>query len=328
MGSNPSSAKNVMRFLVYAAAAVALASGAALAVGREDARLSVEGTLAPEPEVAKSSLDDLTALKRQVEAGETAPLELAGVMAEGNAAGRYADVAELAEVALGTPASVIAAAEAARAAAARAEERRTGKSAVETLETRRKTYAGLPAYQNNPRIRNEAGVAYYSLGRAADAHESYLAAISLAPAYDEPYANLGLLYRRKGWYEKALEQYAKALELRPTNEIVWYNRAVVLEKLGRIDEAVSSLETAVKLTPKYRPPIRRLTLLWYDLGDYETAYAYAQKLVYLAESDEYATAGEIESAEELLILTGNRLQGKKAEPALTVEGTAATPPEP
>jgi Flp pilus assembly protein TadD len=314
-----------MRSLTYMAAAVALASGAALAVGREDARASVEGTLPPEPEVAKSSLDDLTALKREVEAGEIAPAKLAAVMAEGNAGGRYADVAELAEVALGTPASIIAAAEAARAAAARAEERRTGKAATETPESRRKTYAGLPIYQNNPRIRNEAGVAYYSLGRAADAHASYLAAISLAPAYDEPYANLGLLYRRKGWYQKALEQYAKAIELRPTNEIVWYNRAVVLEKLGRIEEAVPSLETAIKLTPKYRPPIRRLTLLWYDLGDYETAHAYAQKLVYLTESDESATAAEVESANELLTLAENRLQGKKAEPALTVEGTAATP---
>jgi tetratricopeptide (TPR) repeat protein len=317
-----------MRSLTYMAAAVALASGAALAVGREDARPSVEGTLPPEPEVAKSSLDDLTALKREVEAGEIAPAKLAAVMAEGNAGSRYADVAELAEVALGTPASIIAAGEAARAAAARAEERRTGKAATETPESRRKTYVGLPVYQNNPRIRNEAGVAYYSLGRAADAHASYLAAISLAPAYDEPYANLGLLYRRKGWYQKALEQYAKALELRPTNEIVWYNRAVVLEKLGRIEEAVPSLETAIKLTPKYRSPIRRLTLLWYDLGDYETAYAYAEKLVYLTESDESATAAEVESANELLTLAENRLQGKKAEPALTVEGTAATPPGP
>jgi tetratricopeptide (TPR) repeat protein len=317
-----------MRFLIYTAAAVALASGAASAVGREDARLSVEGTLAPEPEVAETSLDDLTALKREVEGGDIASTKLAALMAEGNAAGRYADVAEVAEVAVGTPASVLAAAEAARAAAARAEERRTGKTATETLESRQKFYAGLPAYRNNPQIRNEAGAAYYSLGRAADAYESYLAAISLAPAYDEPYANLGLLYRRKGWYEKALEQYTKALELRPTNEIVWYNRAVVLERLGRIEEAVSSLETAVKLTPKYRPPVRRLTLLWYDLGDYRTAYAYAQKLVYLAESDETAAADEVESANGLLILTGNRLQGKKAEPALTVEGTAATPPGP
>jgi tetratricopeptide (TPR) repeat protein len=318
-----------MRILTLAAAAAILVPGAALAVGREDARLSVEGALPPPPEVVEESpLDDLTALKRDVEAGEVAPAKVAAIMAEGNAAGRCADVVEVAEVALGTPTSVIAAAAAARAAATRAEERRTGKPADESAETAREYYPGFPSYQNDAQVRNEAGVAYYSLGRAADAHESYLAAISLAPAYGEPYANLGLLYRRKGWYEKALEQYAKALELRPTNEIVWYNRAVVLQRLGRVEEAVSSLETAIKLAPKYRAPVRRLALLWYDLGDYETAYALTQKLVYLAESDENATAEEIASANELLTLSQNRLGGKKAEAALTVEGTAATPPAP
>lgn len=318
-----------MRTLTLAAAAAIFVPGAASAVGREDARLSIEGALPPAPETAEESpLDNLTALKRDVEAGEVAPAKLAAIMAEGNAAGRYADAAEVAEVALGTPASVIAAAEAARAAAARAEERRTGKAPDESAETARESYSGFPGYQNDARVRNEAGVAYYSLGRAADAHESYLAAISLAPAYDEPYANLGLLYRRKGWYQKALEQYTRALELGPTNDIVWYNRAVVLERLGRIEEAVSSLETASKLAPKYRAPIRRLALLWYDLGDYETAYAFAQKLVYLAESDERATADEIASANELLTLTQNRLGGKKVEATLTVEGTAATTPAP
>jgi Flp pilus assembly protein TadD len=317
-----------MRFLTYVAAAVALVSGAASAVGREDARPSVEGTLPTEPEEVVSPLDNITALKRDVEAGEIEPQELAGVMAEGNSAARYGDVAEIAEVALGTPSSVITAAEAARAATARAEERRTGEAAAEALETRRTFYAGLPIYQNNPQIQNEAGVAYYSLGRAADARERYLAAITLDPVYDEPHANLGLLFRRKGWYEKALEQYDKALQLRPTNPTVWHNRAVVLQRLGCVDEAVSSLETAAKLAPKYRPPLRRLALIWYDLGDYETARRYAQRLVYLAGADETATAAEVDAANELLTLAEYRLEGKKAAPALTVEGTAATTPGP
>ncbi len=314
-----------MRFLIYAAAAVALAAGAVSGVGREDARTSVEGSLPPEPEKAESPLDDLTALKRDVEGGTLEPDDLAAIMAAGNAAGRYADVAEVAAVALGAPSSVIAAAEAARVAAARAEERRTGVAPAATEEGPT-LKPGLPIYQNNARVRNEAGAAYFSLGRAGDAYESYLAAIALEPSYGDPYANLGLLYRRKGWYEKALAQYDKAQELQPTNATVWYNRAVALERLGRLEETVSSLETAAKLAPKYRSPIRRLTLIWYDLGDYETAYSYARKLVYLTESDETAAAEELASANELLTLAKNRLEGKKAEPALTVEGTAAAPP--
>jgi tetratricopeptide (TPR) repeat protein len=247
-------------------------------------------------------------------------------MADGNAAGRFGDVAELAEVALGTPASVREAAEAAREAAARAEERRTGARPSESTEGRAKFYPGVAAYRASPRIWNEAGVAYYSLERAGDAHECFLSAKALDPAYDEPHANLGLLYRRKGWYDKALAEYDASLELRPTNATVWYNRAVVLRRLGRVDAAVSSLERAAALAPKYRPPLKQLAVIWYDLGDYETSREYAQRLLYLARADDTADAEEIEAAVELLTLAENRLAGKKAEPALTVEGTEAPPP--
>jgi tetratricopeptide (TPR) repeat protein len=317
-----------MRLIIYAAATVALLSAAALAIGREDARPSVEGTPLPQRQEVESPLDDATALKRDVEAGKLEPQTLAAIMADGNAAERFDDVAEVAEVALGTPSSVIAAAEAARAAAARAEERLTGEAAVEPPESRVKVYAGIPEYQNDARIQNEAGVAYYALGRVADTYECFLAATALDADYDEPHANLGLLYRRKGWYEKALAEYDVALELGPTNATTWYNRAVALLRLARIEDAVSSLETATKLAPKYRPPIKRLALIWYDLGDYDAARRYAQSLLYLLSTDEEATGDEIKAASELLTLAENRLQGKKAEPTLTVERTAPSAPAP
>jgi hypothetical protein len=173
-----------MRLIIYAAATVALFYGAALAIGREDARPSVEGTPRPEHREVESPLDDATALKRDVEAGKLEPQTLAAIMADGNAAQRYDDVADVAEVALGTPSSVIAAAEAARAAAARAEERRAGEATVEPAESRVKAYAGIPKYQTDARIQNEAGVAYYALGRVADANERFLAAVALDANYD------------------------------------------------------------------------------------------------------------------------------------------------
>jgi tetratricopeptide (TPR) repeat protein len=315
-----------MSLPAYIAATVALAAAAALAVGREDARPSFEGTYPPPAEAARSPLDNLTSLKRDVEAATMSAEELAAVMADGNADGRFADVAEVAEVALGTPASVREAAEAAWEATARAEERRTGTRPSSPPEGRVKFYAGVPVYQASARIWNEAGVAYYSLERAGDAHSCFLSALALDPAYDEPHANLGLLYRRKGWYDKALAEYDAALELRPTNSIVWYNRAVALQRLGRTEDEVSSLEKAAALAPKYRPPLKRLAVIWYDLGDYETAREYAQRLLYLSRADEAATPEEVAEAEELLTLAENRLAGKKAEPALTVEGTAAPPP--
>ncbi len=297
------------------------------AVGRDDARPSVEGSPPPAAEEAPGPFDNVTALKAQVAAAELDAATLAAVLAAGNEEGRYSDVAAVAEVALGTPAAVIAAEEAGRAAAARAEERRTGRAA-EPVESSRKFYEGLPSYRENARVWNEAGVAYYRLGRTADAKECFDAALSRDAAYDEPHANLGLLYRRKGWYDKAVAAYDAALALRPTNPTVWYNRAVALFRLGRFEDAVSSLETASKFGPKYRPPLRRLALIWYDLGDYKTAYGYAQRLSYLVKTDDAASQQEYDDAEEILTLCQNRLEGKKAEPALTVEGSAARPPAP
>jgi tetratricopeptide (TPR) repeat protein len=317
-----------MRFAAYIAAALALASAAALAVGRDDARFSVEGTYPPLAEQAEDPLDDLTSLKRKVEAADLDGETLAAIMAAGNATGRFGDVAEVAEVALGTPASVREAAEAAWEAAARAEERLTGARPSGLPADRAKFYPGVALYRDSARIWNEAGVAHHSLERAGDAYECLRAASALDPAYDEPRANLGLLYRRKGWYEKALAEYDAALELAPTNATVWYNRAVALQKLGRLEEAVSSLEKGAALAPKYRPPLKRLAVIWYDLGDYETARTYAQRLLYLARADAAAEAAEAEAAAELLTLAENRLAGKKGEPALTVEGTAAPPPGP
>jgi tetratricopeptide (TPR) repeat protein len=316
-----------MRLSAYIAATVALASAAALAVGRDDARPSVEGTYLPPAEQVEDPLDNLTSLKRDAEAAEFDVDALATVMANGNAAGRFGDVAELAEVALGTPASVREAAEAAWEAAARAEERRTGSRPTEPPEGRVKFYPGVPKYQAAPHIWNEAGVAYYALERAGDAHECFLSAAALDPTYDEPHANLGLLFRRKGWYDKALAEYDASLELGPTDATVWYNRAVALQRLGRTEAAVSSLEKAAALAPKYRPPLKRLAVIWYDLGDYETSREYAQRLLYLARADDTADPEEVAAAAELLTLAGNRLAGKKAEPALTVEGTAAPPPD-
>jgi len=285
----------------------------------------VEGTPPPAAEEATSALDDLPELRRAVEAGEIGAAELAGLFAAGNVQGRYDDIASLAELALGTPTAVVAAAEAARAAAARAEERRTGEPPAEP-PGRIPTYAGVPAYIADARLQNEAGVAYYSLGRVADAHEHYVAAIAADPAYDEPHVNLGVIYRRKGWYEKALAEYDRALELRPTNATTWYNRAVALLRLGRAEGATTALETSARLEPKYRSPVYRLATLWYDLGDYETARDYAQRLVYLIGTDDSASEEEAARANEILTLAENRLAGRKAAPALTVEGTAASPP--
>lgn len=314
----------MLRAFAVAAATLAVAAlSPARAVGREDARPSVEGTPAPAEAKAASPFDNVTELKKKVAAGAYGADELATLLAGGNTEGRYADVSEVAEVALGTPASVRAADEAARAAAARAEARRSGKEGAGDEGRRTEYEEGVALYKSNARIWNEAGVAYYFQDRAGDARACFNAAIGLDAGYDDPHVNLGMIYRRKGRYEQALSEYDAALALGPTKPTTWYNRGVVLLRLGRLQDAVAAFETATKLEPKYRPPTKRLALLWYDLGDYKTAYTYAEKLDYLVKADPTATTAERQAAQEILTLCENRLEGKKAQPTLTVEGTAA-----
>lgn len=301
----------------------------AFAVGREDARPSVEGTPpeVPSPPAEENPLDNLSALKKSIATGKIEAETLAAVLAAGNRAGRYADVAEAAEVALGTTASVRAAALAEAEAAARAESRRTGKPAP-TPRINQTFYDGFAIYRANARVWNEAGVAYYALARNGDAKECFHEAIKLDPAYDEPHANLGVLLRRKGRYEEALAEYDAALAVGPVNPTTWYNRGVALLRLHRLPEAIASFEKAVAFDGKYAAPVRRLALLWYDLGDYETALNYANKLDYLVRSNAAATAAEVEDAQQILTLCQNRAEGRKATPALTVEGTATHLPPP
>jgi tetratricopeptide (TPR) repeat protein len=287
---------------------------------------------APAGGEAEAAGINVAAYKKEIAAGTLTPAALAELMADANTRGFYDNVAELAEAALGTPASVREAATAERDAAARAEARLPQKRKGRSAESRAPKFsAGVELYRADARVWNEAGVAYFMLGRLGDAKEDFDAALARDPAYDEPHVNLGLIYRKKGWYEKALAEYDAALALAPANPTSWYNRAVCLLRLGRVPEAVTALETAHKLEPKYRPPLRRLALLWYDLGDYDAAYQYADKLAYLVKADPTATADEQRKVLDLVTLCENRLAGKTpGEPAAggTVEVPApSTRPE-
>lgn len=255
----------------------------------------------------ESPFDKLYDLKQAVEVGEYAPDELAALLAEGNAEGRWAEVAEVAEIALGTP-TAIREAEAQRQADAAAAAERKGEKEPRPTSSR-KFFDGIDKYKNNAKVNNEAGAAYLCLGRSAEALEALERAANLDPRYDEPLANMGVLYRRKGWYDEALAKYDEALTIAPTNAVTWYNKGVVLLRLGRLEESIKAFKSSAGLAPAYRPPVRRLALIWLDIGDYEEAQKYLKRLEYLLETDEDAPAEEITEVETYLELCDIKLAG-------------------
>jgi tetratricopeptide (TPR) repeat protein len=255
----------------------------------------------------ESPLDKLYDLKQAVEGSEYAPDELAALLAEGNAEERWAEVAEVAEIALGTP-TAIREAEAQRQADATAAAERKGEKETR-LTSARKFYEGLEKYKNSAKVNNEAGAAYLCLGRYAEALEALERAADLDPRYDEPLANMGVLYRRKGWYDEALAKYDEALAIAPTNATTWYNKGVVLLRLGRLEESIKAFKSSAGLAPAYRPPVRRLALIWLDVGDYEEAQKYLKRLKYLLETDEDAPVEEVTEVETYLELCDIKLAG-------------------
>jgi tetratricopeptide (TPR) repeat protein len=255
----------------------------------------------------ESPFDKLYDLKQAVEVGEYTPDELAALLAEGNADGRWAEVAEVAEIALGTPAA-IREAEAQRQADAAAAAERKGEKEPRPISAR-KFYDGLDRYNNSAKINNEAGAAYLYLGRSAEALEALERAASLDPRYDEPLVNIGVLYRRKGWYDEALAKYDEALVIAPSNAVTWYNKGVVMLRLGRLEDSVKAFKSAAGLAPAYRPPVRRLALIWLDIGDYEEAQKYLKRLKYLLETDEDAPAEDLTEVETYLYLCDIKLAG-------------------
>jgi tetratricopeptide (TPR) repeat protein len=261
------------------------------------------GAAAPE----ESPFDKLYDLKQVVEAGEYTPDELAALLAGGNAEERWAEVAEVAETALGTP-TAIREAEARRLADAAAAAERKGEKEPRPTSAR-KFYDGIGKYKGNAKVNNEAGVAYVYLGRSAEALEALERAANLDPRYDEPLVNIGVLYRRKGWYEEAVAKYDEALAIAPSNAVTWYNKGIVLLRLGRLEDSIKAFKSSAGLSPQYRPPVRRLALIWLDIGDYEEAQKYLKRLEYLLESDEDASDEDLTEVQTYLELCDMKLAG-------------------
>ncbi len=67
----------------------------------------------------------------------------------------------------------------------------------------------------NPVLWNDQGMILMLRQKEVEAEEAFLAALSLAPTYAEPYHHLAAIYARRGWIDKAARMAAKAMELAP-----------------------------------------------------------------------------------------------------------------
>lgn len=69
------------------------------------------------------------------------------------------------------------------------------------------------------------------------------------------YSNRGIIYSRRGEYEKALADHNKAIELEPTMAQPYINRGNVYHHMQNLDAALQEYQKAIELatTPDYLP---------------------------------------------------------------------------
>lgn len=271
-------------------------------------------------ETEESPFEDIYLIKDQVENAELSADELAGLMNLGLEEGREAEVAELAEVALGTPQDIRDEDARYKAALERTAERRSGKEDDDIVYRGRTMFDGIEKYQSDARINNAAGAAYMLLNRGAAALQYLNTAKYLDPYYDEPIVNLGLFYRVKGKYETALLQYEEALALSPANPVTWYNKGVVLIRLGMLEDALDAFKKSASLDTKFRAPVRRMAFVWLDIGDYKRAYVYLKRLrEQIENSDAAVTTEEVEELNNLLGLAEAKMRKPRETEGITNE---------
>jgi len=160
--------------------------------------------------------------------------------------------------------------------------------------------SALKRFIDNAVIYNEYGVACYHLGEVKDALSAFEKAINLDSAYGEPHANLAVLYRRKGWYEKAEEESRLALDLEPNNGKIWYNLGITLLRLSRNDEAMECFKQAIANEPENAPPYREVAVLLITGEKYADALPYLRKYVELDPNAQALTDKLIQQIENMV----------------------------
>jgi cytochrome c-type biogenesis protein CcmH/NrfG len=99
------------------------------------------------------------------------------------------------------------------------------------------------------RARTSLGRNQLAQGQVAIAIESFRAAATDDPSYDEPHYYLGLVFRSQNRMSEAGPEFKEAIRLNPRNAKAHANLGIVLADLGALDRAETSLREAVSLDP-------------------------------------------------------------------------------
>jgi hypothetical protein len=123
----------------------------------------------------------------------------------------------------------------------------------------------------NPVLWNDQGVILAHYSKYADAEASYRTALSLAPDFADPYANLATLRIGQSLVREAISLQEQAVNLAPRNA-TYAQRLEGYRSLAQEQKAIEQIER-VPPCPQDAPPIRELDANWVKqlaMRDWET----------------------------------------------------------
>jgi Tfp pilus assembly protein PilF/TolB-like protein len=134
-------------------------------------------------------------------------------------------------------------------------------------------------YPNVVEFHNDlANYYHFVLMDVDDALAQYEIARELDPNQKLLYNNLGYLYAERGDFQTALSYFEKYRELAPDEPNPLDSKAEILIRAGKFDEAESELKTVVERWPNFSYSAIRLSNLYRELGNYQKALAYSEKI--------------------------------------------------
>jgi len=123
----------------------------------------------------------------------------------------------------------------------------------------------------------QLGRCYFLLGEVHRAAQLYQEALRLNPRFARTHMFIGEMHYRQQNLELALQSFSEAARLSPRNVEAKKNVGFLLALLGRKQEAIQVNLQALAQAPGDIQLLRRLAVLYFDIGDYNSGRAYARR---------------------------------------------------
>ncbi|MBI4650564.1 tetratricopeptide repeat protein [Candidatus Desantisbacteria bacterium] len=128
-------------------------------------------------------------------------------------------------------------------------------------------------------VHNALGVIYRKKGKYDRAIEEYEKALHFDPEYTLAYSNLGFIYYRKSMYDKAMEYYKKAIEIDPSYVLAYNKLGVVYRKKGLYKKALEVYKKAIEISPDYAEIYYNMAVVYRYMKKYSEASEMYKKVI-------------------------------------------------